>query len=206
MSDKARLFSIVLSTVTALILLAVLSGCSMSRTTTTKNPDGSTTTVDEPASLLGPSDYSDGYAKAYTAHEQSKSAQATACKSDLPDNATPAEKAYAGAAQMLCVAMVGTQRFDLAKPTTGMDVLNNAVGQVPMVWALKSIKDVATAGIKNAGSSYGDNAQLTNSGNRTESTNNVAGSNNSGSATTSGTSEPTVVEVEPLIVPGMPAE
>jgi hypothetical protein len=186
-----------MSIVSVLLLVCAalsLAGCAGQGTMITKMtmPDGSIQETSQPGSFMGPSSYDIGYQGMYNAHESSKAARAAAIMGvKAPDN--PEAKAYAEAAKLMGVAMMSMERFDVKAPTTGFDVLNNAVNQVIPVSGFVALYRLGKSGIENAGNiTLGDNATTTGSFNRTNTT-----TMSTGSSTNSTTVQP--YEVKPDI-------
>jgi len=193
----------------SLLLCIVLAGCAgtnKTKTTTFFGQDGKATSsvVDStPESPLGESDYSkhvDGKARHIESEGKRITAQTTAImQAPLPAN--PEAAAYANGMKILAVAQLKPEPYGEAAPETIVGLGKELVRGIPIVWAVDRMGKLGEVGIKNAGSSYGDNVQLSNSGNRTDSQSTVTGQNNSGSSTAAGTGEPTVVKVEPVFGP-----
>ena len=166
-----------------LLLLVATGGCAGSGTMTTKTttPDGTVTETSQPGSFMGPSSYDLGYTQMYSSFMVSRAERAKAIMSSpSPDNSEA--KAYAEAAKLMGVAMLSMEKFDVKAPTTGFDVLNNAVNQIVPVSGFMALWKLGETGIKNAGNiTLGNDSNVSGSFNRTE-TNTV--SSGSGAVTT----------------------
>jgi hypothetical protein len=178
-----------------LLLVAMMfSGCASTMTTSITSPDGTVTKTTQPGSMFGPSSYDVGYFGMYKSFSDSKVGRADAIqKIECPDNETAA--AYCNMSKMMGIAMMSMERFDVKAPTTGFDVLNKLTDSVVPVAGFYSLYKLGVAGVQGAGSSFGDNATLTNSMNHTNPTN-----TNIGSGTATSNTSGTMPAADPLIV------
>ena len=157
------------------------------------------------AALTGPGDYSE-YTKALMSHSDSETARITnqagaivsVAESAIRRAQTPTEAALQSAFAAMSIGQLRPFPLEIKKPVTGMDVANSVAGGIPFMVMGWSNVAIAKAGIQSAGTtSFGDNAQVSDSFNPIE--NHATGSGTT--ATTTGTSTPTVVEQPaPVIV------
>lgn len=178
-------------------LMIGLTGCSTTMKQTNYAPDGITkvSETEQPGSVFGPSPYDVGYAGGYKAQQDSKAYRVAAVfASPSPDD--PIARAYADALKVMAAVMIGQERFEMKEPKTGFDVLYKLTDSVVPVAGFGALWQLGKAGIDAAGSAFGDNANLNNSLNRTNSAATAVGANPAVSSTASGTMPP----AEPIIV------
>lgn len=188
------------SILSLLFVVLMLGGCATSIKTTTTAPDGSQTVTEQPGSVMGPSSYDIGYTQMYESFSLSKASR-TASIMAMPVPTEPVANAYASTSKILAAALISQEKFDVKAPTTGFDVLNKLTDSVVPVAGFIGLTKLGVEAIKGAGSSFGNNATVSDSLNRTESNPVTTGYNNSVAPSAQGTSTPTVVEQPtPVIV------
>jgi uncharacterized protein YceK len=152
-----------LTTFLLLLTMGILfSGCGSMMTTTTKNPDGSVTTTEQPGSMWGPSSYDVGYQGMFNSFSDSKTKRAEAIK-NIPPPADPIAAAYFNGMQMMGIAMMSMERFEVKAPVTGFDVMYKLTDSIVPVAGFYSLYKLGVSGIQGAGSTLGNNNTLTNS-------------------------------------------
>ena len=149
----------------ALVLLLFLSGCSGTN-----------------GSLFGTSSY-ETFGTMYGKFEDGNVGMATQVMSQkCPDN--PEAKAWCEGAKQTSIAVIALRQFSIHAPKTGMDVLDHAVGSVPIVWAVKSLGDAVKSVSENGGTTNINNSNINDSLNHTSTTQVSSGS---GAVSTSST-------------------
>jgi len=178
--------------VSLMFVCLMLGGCST--TMTTYRPDGSIEST-QPGSIFGPSSYDVGYRGMYQSWRDGQTERAKTI-AKLPCPVDPVAAAYCNNSKMLGMAMMSMESFAVKAPTTGFDVLNHAVDTVVPVAGFVSLYKLGVAGITNAGSSFGNNATLSDSMNRTSQTSTAIGSGATSSGSAAGTVPQQVVTPE----------
>lgn len=172
-----------MKSITLLICLLLLPGC---------------------AFLNGKGDY-EHYTTVLATHSESESvrieAQATAIteltKLSINEAKTPAEAALQSAIAVMVIGNLHPSQLTIQKPTTGMDVANNLVNQVPFVSGMVGMYKLGEAGIKAAGNIKISNSSVSESLNPIE--NHSTGSSTTATVTPK---DPVVVRPEVVMVPG----
>jgi hypothetical protein len=149
------------------------------------------------------------YVQGHTDHGAAEATRISAQSAAIANAAALAKPATQTESMLLAViAMQQIERLaptplNIAKPTTGYDVLDKLVGHVPMVAAVGGMWQLGKIGIENAGQiSIAEGANVTDSINRT----NVSTLGTNNGVTYTGTApaqvvEPTIVETEAVTVP-----
>ena len=184
----------------AMFFMAGCAGTNTTKTTKTTAKDGTPVEVVEstPESPLGRSDYA-MHTDMYKAFKDAQATLMDKCNSSVDPGASDVAQVSARMSEQSCKQQVANMRFDQTAPETIVGMFKSLGMQVPLVWAVDRLGHLGEVAAKNGGSTYGPNATLTNSGNRSEANPVVAGQNNSASASATGTSPAQVVTTEKVV-------
>lgn len=166
-----------------ILIAAMLSGCS---------------------AIMGQGDY-EHYTAALVGHSEAEATRVSNQAATISEITalsgkaaqTPTEAALQAAIAMMVIGNLHPVSLDIKKPTTGMDVAQSAVGQIPFVTMGAAMYRLGAKGIESAGNvTVGANSSVTDSLNRVENHALGYGSN----ATAQGTVPVPVQVVQPEVI------